>query len=447
MQLGVLARSVLFSGLILLLAIAIPHAATWTVDADGSGDAASIQSAIDQAASGDTIRVGPGEYPVHLWIEAKGVVLQSAQGPAVTILRGVVAPDKPVIDNFYDGGSTSIIEGFTIRDGTTGIRCTSASPIIRGNVITQNRSALGAGVCCNFSSNAVIEENLIVRNRTWFHCCFPSRGGGIYADDTSAAVIRKNVIAYNRCDGQCLGGGVSAFLATIEGNTIFGNHADGPGGGLELPGDGAVVSNNIICGNESAEFGDGVVAFHQATLFCNDVFANGTEDYWGVDPGQGDLRTDPRFCGIPSVQAEAGTVRAHAFDLRSDSPCLEEQNPNGAACGQIGARPQGCGTAIPAIPKGPGSTILPYADAFPNPATPSTTLRLELPTAGRPVIQIVDASGRRVRSLETGLTSAGIHNLLWDGRDDEGRPLPNGIYFIRVRLDHQETTCRLVMLH
>ncbi|MEZ4389005.1 MAG: right-handed parallel beta-helix repeat-containing protein [Candidatus Krumholzibacteriia bacterium] len=47
---------------VLLLAAAQAAAATWAVRADGSGDFIHIQDAIDAAASGDTIDIGPGRY-------------------------------------------------------------------------------------------------------------------------------------------------------------------------------------------------------------------------------------------------------------------------------------------------------------------------------------------------------------------------------------------------
>lgn len=46
-----------------LLASALPvRAVTWHVEKDGSGDWSTIQGAMDAAASGDTIRIGPGRY-------------------------------------------------------------------------------------------------------------------------------------------------------------------------------------------------------------------------------------------------------------------------------------------------------------------------------------------------------------------------------------------------
>jgi len=49
--------------LVLMIVVISPvFAATWSVERDGSGDFSIIQLAVDVAASGDTIRVGPGRY-------------------------------------------------------------------------------------------------------------------------------------------------------------------------------------------------------------------------------------------------------------------------------------------------------------------------------------------------------------------------------------------------
>ncbi len=55
-------------------------------------------------------------------------------------------------------------------------------------------------------------------------------------------------------------------------------------------------------------------------------------------------------------------------------------------------------------------------------------------------ILLTDGSGRTVRTLE-GPTSAGRHELAWDGTDDYGNDLPDGAYTIQIRAaDAEETT-------
>jgi hypothetical protein len=40
----------------------------------------------------------------------------------------------------------------------------------------------------------------------------------------------------------------------------------------------------------------------------------------------------------------------------------------------------------------------------------------------------------------------GVLRLEWNGRDDSGRGMPAGVYFLRVEADRQRFTRRLVLL-
>ncbi len=72
----------------------------------------------------------------------------------------------------------------------------------------------------------------------------------------------------------------------------------------------------------------------------------------------------------------------------------------------------------------------------PNPFNPGTTVRFTLaPGDGEalPVtISIHDAWGRRVAVLRPGSYGPGEHAVDWDGRGDDGAPLPSGIYVVRL---------------
>ncbi len=402
-------------------------ASTWVITADGAGDFPTLRQAIDVAASGDTILVGPGEYEGPFWIETKNLVLRSLEGPDATVLSNPPTPSsdtESVVHFFFEEHPGSTIEGFTIQHGKSGIRCSSASPTIRGNIIQDNSGNLGAGICVLFNSAPTIEENWIRRNAAIFDCCFPSRGAGIYADDTSPVIVRRNLIVYNRCVDQCIGGGISAFLGNIEENTIFGNFADGPAGGVELPGEGVTLSRNVIVGNRSKEFADGIMVQRTALLSCNDVWSNGTEDYWGCEPGEDDFSADPRFCGLPGF--DASSSGRQQFDLRGDSPCLPGQHPNGADCGTIGAGAAGCGSEItPRIET--GLLRRPTVSVTPNPMRARTRIRLAGGASPGTIIEIIGLSGRIVRRFETGNTE-----IVWDGRSAEGCVVAAGVYFVRV---------------
>ena len=69
---------------------------------------------------------------------------------------------------------------------------------------------------------------------------------------------------------------------------------------------------------------------------------------------------------------------------------------------------------------------------FPNPFNPETTLRFQLPKAGRVKLTVFDIRGSIIRILSDGMIEAGHHELKWDGKDEHGSPAASGVYFVRM---------------
>lgn|GEM_PF-212267 len=72
---------------------------------------------------------------------------------------------------------------------------------------------------------------------------------------------------------------------------------------------------------------------------------------------------------------------------------------------------------------------------FPNPFNASTTFRYQLPQAGAVELAIYNLLGERLITLVNDFQSAGFHERQWDGRDDSGRWLPSGVYFVQLRFE------------
>ena len=85
-----------------------------------------------------------------------------------------------------------------------------------------------------------------------------------------------------------------------------------------------------------------------------------------------------------------------------------------------------------AVGDGPRSASLALAPPSPNPFQRSTRIRYTLPAAGNVDLVAYDLHGRVVRRLAGGTQPAGAHDALWDGRDDAGRMVPSGPYFLRL---------------
>jgi hypothetical protein len=91
---------------------------------------------------------------------------------------------------------------------------------------------------------------------------------------------------------------------------------------------------------------------------------------------------------------------------------------------------------------------------YPNPlrvsaATPETQISYVLPNiAGKHNVDlaIYNQLGQQVRTLVNSTQTSGSHNVVWDGRDDQGRPVVGGIYFYRLRFGTQQATRKIVVL-
>jgi hypothetical protein len=82
----------------------------------------------------------------------------------------------------------------------------------------------------------------------------------------------------------------------------------------------------------------------------------------------------------------------------------------------------------------------------PNPVRTGTWLRLALPREERVSLVVFDQQGRRMREILTGPVAAGEHTVPWDGRDEAGRMVPSGVYFVRLETHALTLVRRLVVI-
>jgi hypothetical protein len=82
-----------------------------------------------------------------------------------------------------------------------------------------------------------------------------------------------------------------------------------------------------------------------------------------------------------------------------------------------------------------------------NPVGAEAILRCTLAASSAVDLSILTADGRAVATLAQGSLPAGIHDVRWSARDADGRPLPNGIYFARLRADGKAAVTRILVLH
>ncbi|MCL2063536.1 MAG: S8 family serine peptidase [Candidatus Cloacimonetes bacterium] len=83
---------------------------------------------------------------------------------------------------------------------------------------------------------------------------------------------------------------------------------------------------------------------------------------------------------------------------------------------------------------------------YPNPFNPETNISFSLATDTDVNIAIYNIRGQKVRSLLNDFLERGMHTIIWDGKDDNGRELSSGVYLYRLNTEEFDMTRRMVLL-
>ncbi len=84
--------------------------------------------------------------------------------------------------------------------------------------------------------------------------------------------------------------------------------------------------------------------------------------------------------------------------------------------------------------------------ASPNPAGKNTTLAFRLSQSQFVHLSVVDAQGRRLRTLAEGTLPVGEHARFWDGLDENGKVAPAGMYFGVLHTSEGRQSSRFVLM-
>lgn len=288
-----------------------------------------IQHALNNTISGDTILVEPGTYTEKLAFKGHDVVLQSVAGADSTIITK--PGDGPLVSITQSESPAAVISGFTITGGTingngAGIFIHDASPTLTDLVIENNQSLMGDGGGVYLFNSQTVIENCVVRNNSAM-----GNGGGIAVTNASIVSVRHTIVSNNIAEwggGVFVGPDVDAdfdhFLFTeneaILGGgfyntgsliltfaTIANNTSTSYSGGLT---EGAItLSHSILYGNQEAEVEFG---------FFEGVSPNITYSLVNLpEPGETNLNSDPLFADLAGGD----------YHLNRASPAIDAGNP------------------------------------------------------------------------------------------------------------------------
>ncbi|MEN3315198.1 MAG: hypothetical protein V7605_1432 [Acidimicrobiaceae bacterium] len=240
-------------------------------------DQPTIQAGIDRVASnGGMVTVAAGTYRENIDFHGKAVKVTSVGGPASTVIDG---GDKDTVVSIVSGeGRSSVLEGFTIRNGGGspiggGIYIGNSAPTITGNVVTHNLGAFGVGIQVYWGA-ALIQDNSVSDNHQ-IQGSSGGRGGGVSLLGDARAEVVGNLIE-NNSDSAGGGMSISGAGAVVRDNTIRRNSALNEGGGVIMNATDVAFTQNLVVDNSASERGGGMYGTVRATQgasVVNNTFA------------------------------------------------------------------------------------------------------------------------------------------------------------------------------
>jgi hypothetical protein len=357
----------LIAAMLVLASSSLAHASIWFVAADGSGDAPTIQAAVDSAGPNDIIELGDGVFAgdgnrdVNV---SKRLVFRSQSGSAIAC---VIDCEGSVQDSHrgFSIGQDCEFRALTIENG----QANRGGAIYAGESVAAQifdcvfvNNAAGSGGALGFDSLDVpktalpqvhiegctfLGNNALESGAVYFlaiiidfvDCSFfgniAEESGGVTSFVNATPSFLNCLFANNRATA----GGViqCSDPATFEGCTffrnaaLFGSHIDCVGI------DGYTTLSNCILafgqGGAPIECSDFVRAGGTVQAICTDIYGNEAgnwvqclENQLGED---GNMELDPLFCASDIEN----------FQISSTSPCTAD-NSNG--CGLIGTFGIGC---------------------------------------------------------------------------------------------------------
>ena len=352
------------SALILLAALGVASATTFTVLPDGSGDYPTIQAAINASVNGDVVELGNGSFrgPGNRDIHFLRLITVRSQGgdPSTCVIDcgGSVAGSHYGFTLDQRLTSQAVLEGVTVIHAygeywACAIECAS-DVTIRNCVFRENYSGTygGAGATCEGPPcTATFSQCWFVENSC-------AHGGSAVWANQGAAPRFENCHFLNNTGYAC-------WLDAADGEFTDCVFSGGPLGGCSAVASqwgslvmvGCTVTNfdpppygGTIYGdtNSQMEIENTLIAWNRAqvtvscgylstvALSCSDIYGNAGGDWTDCSAGQlglnGNICLDPQFCSeFPSQDLD--------WSIHSESPCAPAQS----GCGLIGAGDVGCG--------------------------------------------------------------------------------------------------------
>ena len=301
--------------LVLFFFVNVSVADTITVAPDGSADFPTIQSAIDNAESGDIVILSPAIYTGdgnrNLSFQGKSITVRSSDPAdpdivAATIIDCQAAESNPHRAFTFQNAENpdAILDGITIINGfgppiqvegnwlSVGgaILCLDSSPTISRCRLENNSAHAGGGIACGFGGSPTISLCTIKNNTA-----HGNGGGGVISADSNPTITHC-LITQNSSIGEtgggisCVGGNPVISHCTISENLALNENElghDGDGAAISCDNSPAQILNCLILNNSAQSQAGGIycleckneIQIHHCTFAGNSAQDSGISIY------------------------------------------------------------------------------------------------------------------------------------------------------------------------
>ncbi|MCL5019089.1 MAG: T9SS type A sorting domain-containing protein, partial [Patescibacteria group bacterium] len=91
-------------------------------------------------------------------------------------------------------------------------------------------------------------------------------------------------------------------------------------------------------------------------------------------------------------------------------------------------------------------TAFSISQNYPNPFNLSTSIRVSIPHPATVDLRVYNLLGQEIRTLVNKSMTAGIHEIVWDGRNQSGAIAPSGIYIYKTKAGSFTAVKKMILL-
>ncbi len=90
--------------------------------------------------------------------------------------------------------------------------------------------------------------------------------------------------------------------------------------------------------------------------------------------------------------------------------------------------------------------ITALAGNYPNPFNPMTTISYSVKNTSPVSIDVYNLKGQKVKSLVSESKTAGTHSVIWNGLDENSKPVSSGVYFYKMTAGDYTSTQKMMLM-